>query len=165
VNIVVVLKNLYDLLDGWFAFFMLILSITFIIYYFLSGFNIFIKLGRNLKKKKIVIFAESNNFNDIKTLLTDTHILCEKNIEQSCNDLKKYENYKFLIVCYEDYRNKMNEILNLKKDGAVLIIYDKNKQIPLDDFTSLGKRRNVIVTNFYGRLLNDILVSFMLNNF
>ena len=61
----------------------------------------------------------------------------------------------------------LDDILQKKKDNTPLIIYapqDKGKIAP-EDLKKINQHRNVVVVNFRGRLINDILVSLMTTGF
>ena len=65
------------------------------------------------------------------------------------------------------YITKIGEILQAKKDATALVVYAPKgpASIPPDKFVELNSKRNVMVTNFRGRLLNDIVVSLMTTSY
>lgn len=123
---------------------------------------VIIRLGNGLAKRKIAIFATSNNAASLRSLLADSTLFKEKNICVIPNegDIGKAEKASVYLVYWADWKEQYKEILNAKRDGCALIIYaPPPEKIPFDAMNELEKKRNTIVTNFRGRLLNDIVVT------
>jgi hypothetical protein len=61
----------------------------------------------------------------------------------------------------------LNAILSAKKDGTALLIYAPQEEgfIPKEDIAKINQHRNVIVVNFRGRLLNDIVTSLITTSY
>ena len=55
----------------------------------------------------------------------------------------------------------------MKADGTALIIYAPQEHgfIPKETMALLDKKRNVVVNNFRGRLLNDIVASMITTSY
>ena len=71
------------------------------------------------------------------------------------------------MVYWAEFSDKLDDILRNKKDNVPLIIYapqDKGR-IESEDLETINQHRNVIIVNFRGRLINDILVSLMTTGF
>lgn len=122
---------------------------------------VWIRLGKGLSNKKIAVYAE-NGFDDFRDLLLDSGLFKRKNIERiTSNSLKKGERHTMMLVNYEEFKDKISEILKYKKDSDSLIIYapQKTGRIEQNLMDEINENRNSIVVNFKGRLLNDILTS------
>ena len=120
---------------------------------------VWIRLGRGLANKKIAVYAE-NDFVDLRDLLLDSGLFKSKNIEQITSaSLKKGERHTMMLVNFEEFSDKIKEILLYKKDSDSLIIYAPKTRIEQMIMEEINSNRNSIVVNFKGRLLNDILTS------
>ena len=75
--------------------------------------------------------------------------------------IKKAESISLLLVHYNSFRDKINEIISIKHDSDALIIYAPQEEgfIEKDILKNINSQRNAIIVNFRGRLLNDVLVS------
>ncbi len=122
-----------------------------------------LRLGNGLAKRKIVIFAKSDSLQSLTNLLIDSNLILPKNITQITKyiDFGKAENSTLLLVYWPDWKDKMIEIKNLKKDGEALVVYAPRSEgiIPENIMSKLDQGRNVTVVNFRGRLLNDIVTA------
>ena len=133
--------------------------------------NIFIVLyrfARGLYSRDIAIFADNNNFNSLKELLTDSKIFKENNIHQiDKKSIDKAGNYTIFLVHYLSFEDKIDNILSIKKDSAALIIYAPQEEgkIKHDILQKINEKRNSIIVNFGGRLLNDILISMITTSY
>lgn len=119
------------------------------------------KLGIGLSKRKIAIFADAE-FDSLKNLLIDSGIFNKKNIVKiDKGSIKKAESISLLLVHYNSFRDKINEIISIKHDSDALIIYAPQEEgsIEKDILKNINSQRNAIIVNFRGRLLNDVLVS------
>ena len=119
------------------------------------------RLGIGLSKRKIAVFA-SGEFESLKSMLVDSKIFKDNNIIQiDKNSLKKAENETIFLMHWLDYQDKIDDILNIKKDSTALIVYAPQDEgrIESDKMKEINSHRNTIVVNFRGRLLNDIMVS------
>lgn len=139
-----------------------IVTFIYTIYIVLNGIiPVWIRLGKGLSNRKIAVYAE-NDFNNFKSMLLDSGIFKEKNIEQITNEsLAKGETHTMMLVSYMDFKDKIEKILSYKKDSDSLIIYapQSGERIELDLMNRINENRNSIVVNMKGRLLNDILTS------
>ena len=125
------------------------------------------RIGLGLTKRKIALFSESE-FTSLRGLLVDSGLFKEKNIVQiDKNSIHKAECFSLFIVYWLEFSDKLDIILQKKKDKTPLVIYapqDKGK-IDQKQLEKINQHRNVIVVNFRGRLINDILVSLMTTGF
>jgi hypothetical protein len=126
------------------------------------------RLGIGLSKRKIAIFA-SSEFESLKSMLVDSKIFASKNIIQiNINDIVKAEKESIFLVHWKDYKDKMGEIIKIKKDSTALVVYAPQSEGRIEDPTvldSINSHRNSIIVNFRGRLLNDILVSLITTSY
>ncbi len=130
------------------------------IWVFMCGLvPVWLRLGFALSKRKIAVFAESE-FNSLKSLIDNSKIFSEV-IQIHKNDLKKAEKETIFLVHWKDYKDKIDDILQIKKDSTALIVYrpSNEKIIDKESSTKINNHRNSIIVNFRGRLLNDIFVS------
>lgn len=139
-----------------------IMTLIYGIYIVLNGvMPVWIRLGKSLSNKKIAIYAE-NDFESLKSLLSDSGIFKIKNIEKISNDsLAKGESHTMMLVNYIDFKDKIEEIINYKKDSDALIIYAPHSSGTIEHILmqKINESRNSIVVNMRGRLLNDIFTS------
>jgi hypothetical protein len=128
-----------------------------------------VRLGNGFAKRKIAIFAKGDQFISLKDLLVDSKLFKAKNIIQvsTKNDFGRAEQSTLYLVFWPDWQNELTEVLQSKKDGYVLIVYAPQEFgfIPKEQMSDLSSRRNVMITNFRGRLLNDIVVSMITTSY
>lgn len=124
-----------------------------------------IRLGNGLAKRKSAIFAKGDHLRGLESLLSDSKLFNRRNMIDitSDNDFGRAERATVFLVYWDDWQDKIDKILNLKKDDTALIVYAPSgpRSIPDDKLKELDGRRNVTLANFRGRLLNDIVVSLM----
>lgn len=122
-----------------------------------------LRLGNGLAKRKIAIFAKGDNFNSLKKLLLDSKLFSENNLTSisSQGDFGIAERQTLFLVYWPDWETNLEKIIRLKKDGVALVVYAPQEKgfIPKEQMALINNERNVMVTNFRGRLLNDIVVS------
>ena len=121
------------------------------------------RLGNGLAKRKIAVFAKNDNAVSLKSLLIDSKLFKQKNIfEITCkDDVGKAEEASVYLVHWHDWANDISEILSKKPDKCAMVVYapyDKGK-IPDEQMKNLDGKRHTAVTNFRGRLLNDIVTA------
>ena len=128
-----------------------------------------IGLGTGLAKRKIAIFAKGDNLTSMKSLLLDTKLFRKKNIIDivTINDLGRAESATLFLVFWHDWEENIGQLLSKKADGIPLIVYAPRElgDIPQDYMKQISERRNTTVTNFRGRLLNDIVISMITTSY
>lgn len=134
-----------------------------LIAYFRGFLPVLIRLGHGLWNRKIAIFARSDALVNLCNLLHDSKLFKDTNFLKisGVNDLGVAENASIFLVYWPDWEKDLEKILDKKKDSTALVVFapqDKGK-ISETMITLLEKHRNVVVNNFRGRLLNDIVVS------
>ncbi|MEK7078681.1 MAG: hypothetical protein AAB929_01300 [Patescibacteria group bacterium] len=127
------------------------------------------RLGNGLAQRKIAIFAKSDNLSSLKSLLTDSKLFIEENIIPitNTNDVDKSEKATLFLVYWPDWKDDIDIIFTKKFDGVALIVYAPQELgiISGDSVKKLNEKRNVVLTNFRGRLLNDIVVSMITTSY
>ena len=128
-----------------------------------------LRLGNGLAKRKVAIFAKSDNLFSLKKLLLDSKLFSEKNL---CEITKKEdigiaEQVTLYLVFWHDWADCIDEILRKKPDPCALIVYAPRNlgPIPEDQMRSLDGYRHTAVTNFRGRLLNDIVTAMITTSY
>ena len=140
-------------------------ALLYTIYLVIKGvLPVLYRLGISLSKKKIAIFAENDDFNNLKSVLIDSQLFKEKNILHI--DSKSHgraEAASLLLLHWKSCQGDLSTILHLKKDAQDLIVYAPTEDGRIDtaSMNDISKHRNVIVVNFRGRLINDVLVCMM----
>jgi len=127
------------------------------------------RLGIGLSTSTIAVFASSSEFSSLKSMLVDSKIFKEKNIMKiHGNDIDKAKGAKIFLVHWKDFQNEMSKILVLKEDSTALIIYAPQKEGRIDSqetLNQINQKRNSVIVNFRGRLMNDILTSLITANY
>ena len=139
-------------------------AIRSLVYIFKGVVPVWYRLGKGLSRRKIAVFAETQRYNELKSLLTDSGLFSEKNIVRiDQNSIKKAKGFTLLLVHHFSFKKKLEEIINLKKDEAALIIYAPQSEGRIDGemINKINDQRNSIIVNMRGRLINDILTSMM----
>ena len=113
--------------------------------------------------------AKGDNVSSLRNLLTDSKLFKPKNICEISKkeDIGRAESATMFLVYWPDWAADIAEILDNKRDECALIVYapyDKGR-IPDDQMKNLDGKRHTAVTNFRGRLLNDIVASMITTNY
>jgi len=127
------------------------------------------RLGNGLARRKIALFARGDNLTSLKALLLDSGLVKSKNIIEIARpeDLGRGDAASLYLVYWHDWAAEIDAILNKKPDKCALIVYspyDKEK-IPTDQMKKLDGKRHTAVTNFRGRLLNDLVASMITTSY
>lgn len=127
------------------------------------------RLGNGLAKRKIAIFAKNENFTSLKNLLVDSGLFNEKNIchVSKKEDINSCEKSTVYLVYWKDFSENIDEILIKKKDSCPLIVYSPKNDglIPQDQVEKIDGHRNTALSNFRGRLLNDIVTALITTSY
>jgi hypothetical protein len=118
-----------------------------------------LRLGFGLTRRKVAIFARDANLLSLQSLLTDSKLFKEKRIlgVPTIGDLGRMEEASVLLLQWSDWGNDIESVLAKKADNVALIIHALPGTIPPLMMERLNTFRNVGVTNFRGRLLNDLI--------
>ena len=130
---------------------------------------VLLRLGNGLAKRKIAIFAMGDNLTSLKSLLLGSGLFRAKNMCEvsKLEDIGQAESATVLLVFWHDWEKSLQEILLKKRDRCPLIVYApvSKGRIPDDQMKALDGVRNTSVTNFRGRLLNDIISSMITTSY
>ena len=164
------IKNFFEFYGFVSTFVLIIIFIIGMVLWFRGILPVLLRLGNGLVKRKIAIFAKSDNLNSLKSLLLDSELFSEKNIIEirSNNDFGKSEKSTLLLIFWHDWgKEDIDEILNKKTDKTALVIYAPRDKglISEEDFKKINKERNVSIANLRGRLLNDIISSLITTSY
>lgn len=128
-----------------------------------------IRLGNGLAKRKIAIFAKGDNVNSLKALLIDSGLFRQSNIFEitSKDDLGKAEKASVYLLFWHDWSENVAEVLSIKPNDCPLVVYApyEKGRIPDAQMSALDGKRNTAVTNFRGRLLNDIVTGMITTSY
>jgi hypothetical protein len=127
------------------------------------------RLGNGLARRKIALFAKADNVSSLKSLLVDSKLVRKKNIIviTTAADIGRAEAATIYLVFWHDWIDDIDGILTQKPDECALVVYapyDKDR-IPADQMKKLDGKRHTAVTNFRGRLLNDIVTSMITTSY
>jgi len=121
------------------------------------------RLGSGLANRKIALFAKGENLPSLRNLLLDSKLIRGKNIIEvtSPGDIGRANTATVYIVFWHDWEDDIDAILDQKPDSCALIVYSPYDlaKIPSAQMKKLDGKRHTAVTNFRGRLLNDIITS------
>ena len=121
------------------------------------------RLGNGLANRQIALFAKGDNLPSLKNLLLDSKLIKKKNIVDvtAHGDIGRATAATVYIVFWHDWANDIDAILDQKPDTCALIVYSPydREKIPVEAMKKLDGKRHTAVTNFRGRLLNDIITS------
>jgi len=128
-----------------------------------------LRLGNGLAKRRIALFAKGDNASSLRNLLMDSKLFRVKNIFEISKkeDIGRAESATMFLVFWHDWANDIDEVLSKKSDECALIVYApyEKGRIPDAEMKKLDNRRHTTVTNFRGRLLNDIVASMITTSY
>lgn len=128
-----------------------------------------IRLGKGLSGRKMAVFASGPQLSSIKNHIADSRLFRPKNIIhiESRSELTRAEGSTIFLVYWKDWANEIDDIIRLKSDHTALVIYAPyaDGRIADSDMEKLERERNVIVTNFRGRLMNDLLITMIASGY
>ena len=147
----------------------LVMAITAGVAWVKGIFPVLLRVGNGLAKRKIAIFAKNDNLVSLKSLLMDSGLFAKKNISEitANGDIGKAENRSVYLVFWPDWEENIDDILNSMKDGTALVVYAPRESGPVPEpvMKKINEKRNAAVTNFRGRLLNDITTSIITTSY
>lgn len=128
-----------------------------------------LRLGNGLAKRKIALFAKGDNLASLTHLLTDSALLKSTNLISITKpeDIGRAELATMYLVVWSDWAKDIQAILDKKSDKCALIVYApyEGGRIPDEQMRLLDGKRHTAVTNFRGRLLNDIVASMITTSY
>jgi len=148
----------------------LVLNVVYAIYLWGSGIApVLLRLGNGLATRKIAIFASGDNLTSLKALLVGSRLFKSRNIFEvpQARDIECAEGASIYLVYWPDWAANIDDILRHKPDSCALIVYQPYDQgrIPEEQMKQLDGKRHTAVTNFRGRLLNDIVTSIITTSY
>lgn len=151
------------------TFILVVIIIRAIILWAMGISPVLYRLGNGLARRKIAIFAKNDNVSSLKGLLTDSNLFNVKNIFEitSSGDIGKAEEASVYLVHWHDWADDIEAVLNAKPDKCALVVYAPYNlgRIPDEQMKNLDGKRHTAVTNFRGRLLNDIVTSMITTSY
>jgi hypothetical protein len=149
----------FIIMGGLTTLFSIIVTIYILVIILNGLIPVWYRLGMGLSKRKIAVFA-IEEYDNLSSILEDSKIFSKKNIIKiDINSIKKANEFSLILVHWNPFREKINDILDIKKDKTALIIYAPQDEglIDADSIKKINAERNSIIVNMRGRLLNDIL--------
>lgn len=132
--------------------------------WFAGVLPVLFRLG-NLRRRKIAIFAKGDASASLSVLFSDAGLFKAKNIIPitSAGDFGRADGATIYVVHWPDWQDALEEIVSRKADQTPLIIYapQTGNPLPPDAVMLIDQHRHVVVANFRGRLLNDVVSSFV----
>lgn len=148
---------------------LMLLQMAITIYLFAKGIiPVWIRLGMGLSQRKIAVFAEGDEFGNLKSMLVDSGLFMESNVVKiHKNSIKKAENMTLFLVHWKSFESEIEDILEIKKDPVALVVYAPQSEGKIDTvkLNKINNQSNTIIANFRGRLLNDILISMITTSY
>lgn len=127
------------------------------------------RLGNGLSRRKIAVFAKGDALVSLENILRDCNLFRQNNIVRIATDgdIGAANSATVFLVYWPDWKANIEDVLREKSDGTALIVYAPQEYgfIPKETMSLLDKQRNVVVNNFRGRLLNDIVVSMITTSY
>jgi len=127
------------------------------------------RIGNGLSKRKIALFAKGDNLEILKNVVLRSSLFRKENLVGVPNmaEFASHEGTDFFIVHYPDWKDDFHQILAAKKDQMPLIVYSPMFEPSIDEevMRKIDQKRNTAVSNFRGRLLNDIFTAMITTNY
>jgi hypothetical protein len=127
------------------------------------------RLGNGLANRKIAVFAKNDNGASLRSLLIQSKLFRDKNIFSIAkkDDIGIAERASVYLMFWPDWKDNLDDILTMKPDSCALIVYAPRDHgpIPEPNMVKLDGKRHTAVTNFRGRLLNDIVTSMITTSY
>lgn len=162
-------KPVLDVL-GYPATVIVIIAAIIKVYRYMRGIvPVGMRLGKGLSKRKIALFASGNHLQTIKNVVLRSSLFQEENLIEisSVAEFDSHEDADFFIVYYADWKDHFDKILIAKKEQMPLLVYSPTTEPRIDDavMQEIDQKRNTAVSNFRGRLLNDIFTAMITTNY
>jgi hypothetical protein len=118
-----------------------------------------------LRRRKIAVFAKGDVSRSLVASLADAGLFKQKNIIAVTDeaDFGRADPATVFVVFWPDWPDQLEQIVARKADTTALIVYapQTQEQLPAEALALLERHRNVVLTSFRGRLLNDVVGSFI----
>ena len=126
-------------------------------------------LGNGLRKRKIALFARNENLAGIREALLRSKVFRKENIFgiERPEDIGSAKDASVFVLYWPDWADHLDAILNKKDDATPLIVYCPRTAGPISngDMEKIDGHRNTAISNFRGRLLNDIVTSMVTTSY
>ena len=127
------------------------------------------RLGNGLSRKKIAIFAKPQAYGELRQLLLESGLFWSRNIipAHSPNAIDSASKANVFLVFWPDWAESIDVMMSRRKPSAPVVVYapDGPKSIPAPILKELDNHRHTSVTNFRGRLLNDLVTSMITSSY
>lgn len=128
------------------------------------------RLGSGLAKRKIAIFAEPTAYGELRQLLVDSKLFKPGNITHvhSPAEIDVAKSASVYLVFWPDWAASLDALLEARQPDVPCIIYAPQARglIERPDMNRLDEHhRHTTVTNFRGRLLNDIVTAMITTSY
>ncbi len=123
-----------------------------------------IRLGYGLRRKRIAIVALEQRGAELERLIQSSRLFNKKRIEivDPNSEFEQLSKANVILVYFGDCQENIGDILNQKSADAALIVYaPPPERVSPEIMAQLAARKHVLLCNFRGRLMNDILTSMM----
>jgi hypothetical protein len=142
----------------------IVAGLVYATYLWASGIApVLLRLGNGLAKRKIAIFAKGDDLTSLRCLLADSKLFPSKNLLEVTGerDVEAAKDASLYLVFWPDWHANIEKILARKPPNCALLVYQPYDQgrIADEQMKRLDGERHTAVTNFRGRLLNDIVTS------
>lgn len=121
------------------------------------------RLGYGLQRRRIAIVATGDSLNNLEGLIGDSRLFNNKRIIRAAgqSEIEAISRANLILINWPDCRDYLEDILLLKSEQTALIVYAPHSggRIENDDMAKLEQKKHVVVCNFRGRLMNDIVTS------
>ena len=149
--------------------FLIVVIATSVVLWFRGIIPVLYRLGNGLARRTVAILASSGIQPSLKALLEDSRLFRKKNIlaVTGVQDIDRAEEATVLIVYWPDWSDQIDRVLSMKRDQTALIVHapPDGERIPDGVMAKLNERRNVVVNNFRGRLLTDVVSSLITTSY
>lgn len=126
-------------------------------------------MGHGLSRRKIALFATGANLSSLKDALLRSKLFREKNLiyVESAADIANADDATVFVVYWPDWASNIDAVLQRKLDATPLIVYCPRSagQIPPEKMEAIDGHRNTAVSNFRGRLLNDVVTAMITTSY
>lgn len=155
------MENTLTFLDiaGYFATIIVFVRLGVAIWNWFTGISPAVRrLGKGLAKRKIALFSSDHG---LKHLLEDSGLFREENIIEISkkDELGRCEDATIFLVYWPEWSRQIKQIIAKKTDKTALIVYAPRSkgEISKKNINLICEERNSSITNFRGRLLNDLV--------
>lgn len=144
-------------------------GVVFTVLWIRGIFPVLYRLGNGLARRKIALFAKGDSLASLRSLLEHSTLFRAGNVLPITRDgdMGIATRATLFLVYWPDWKDSLPAILEHKADGVALIVYAPQEHglLPPEAIALLDTHRNVVLNNFRGRLLNDIVASMITTSY